>query len=73
MSVATQTMKKFVNAPEDVVKESLAGLAAAHPDLVRVDFENKVVLRRMHRRGKVGVSGGIGARAAHGFRKQDAG
>ena len=46
MSVATQTMKKFINAPEDVVKESLAGLAAAHPDLVRVDFENQVVLRK---------------------------
>ena len=45
MSVATQTLKKFVNAPDDVVKESLAGLAAAHPDLVRVDFENQIVVR----------------------------
>src|SRR3989440_1561417 len=39
-------MKKFVNAPEDVVKESLAGLALAHQDLLRVDFENQLVLRK---------------------------
>src|SRR2546430_4618618 len=53
-------MKKFINAPEDVVKESLAGLAAARSDLVRVDFENQVVLRKdAPVAGKVGlVSGG---------------
>ena len=32
-------MKKFINAPEDVVREALAGVAAAHSDL-RVDLEN---------------------------------
>jgi len=36
-----QTVKKFINSPDDVVPESLAGLAAAHPDLVRVDFESQ--------------------------------
>ena len=41
MAVATHVMKKFINDPADVVKESLAGLAAAHPDLVRVDFESR--------------------------------
>ena len=69
MSVATQTMKKFVNAPEDVVKESLAGLGAAHPDLVRVDFENQVVLRRdAPVAGKVGLvsGGGSGHEPLHG-------
>ena len=69
MSVATQTMKKFVNAPEDVVKESLAGLAAAHPDLVRVDFENQVVLRKdAPVAGKVGLvsGGGSGHEPLHG-------
>ena len=44
--VAPTTMKKFVNAPEDVVQESLAGLGAAHPDLVRIDTENQLVLRK---------------------------
>src|SRR5881397_1717167 len=62
-------MKKFINAPEDVVKESLAGLAAAHPDLVRVDFENQVVLRKdAPVKGKVGVisGGGSGHEPLHG-------
>ena len=69
MSVATQTLKKFVNAPEDVVKESLAGLAAAHPDLVRVDFDNQVVLRKdAPVAGKVGLvsGGGSGHEPLHG-------
>ena len=39
MSVTEQqTVKKFLNNPEDIVPESLAGLGAAHPDLVRIDF-----------------------------------
>jgi phosphoenolpyruvate---glycerone phosphotransferase subunit DhaK len=69
VSVATQTVKKFINAPEDVVKESLAGLAAAHPDLVRVDFENQVVLRKdAPVAGKVGLvsGGGSGHEPLHG-------
>ena len=44
--VAPTTMKKFINASENVVQESLAGLGAAHPDLVRIDAENQLVLRR---------------------------
>src|SRR5437763_77779 len=62
-------MKKFVNAPEDVVKESLAGLGAAHSDLVRVDFENQVVLRKdAPVAGKVGLvsGGGSGHEPLHG-------
>jgi dihydroxyacetone kinase-like protein len=69
VSIATQTMKKFVNAPEDVVKESLAGLAAAHPDLLRVDFENQIVLRKdAPVAGKVGLvsGGGSGHEPLHG-------
>ncbi len=69
MSIAAQTMKKFVNAPEDVVKESLAGLAAAHADLVRVDFENQVVVRKdAPVAGKVGLisGGGSGHEPMHG-------
>src|SRR5881397_323374 len=62
-------MKKFINAPEDVVKESLAGLAAAHPDLVRVDFDNQLVLRKdAPIAGKVGLvsGGGSGHEPLHG-------
>src|SRR5438874_426192 len=55
-------MKKFINAPEDVVKESLAGLAAAHPDVVGVGLENQVVLRKdAPVAGKVGVVSGGGS------------
>src|SRR5205807_25651 len=69
VSVATQTMKKFVNAPEDVVKESLAGLGLAHQDLLRVDFENQLVLRKDSPvAGKVGLvsGGGSGHEPLHG-------
>jgi dihydroxyacetone kinase-like protein len=62
-------MKKFVNAPEDVVKESLAGLAAAHPDLLRVDFESQIVVRKdAPVAGKVGLvsGGGSGHEPLHG-------
>src|SRR2546423_8695855 len=61
MAVATQTMKKFINDPADVVKESLAGLAAAHPDLVRVDFENAIVVRKDAPTGKVAIISGGGS------------
>jgi dihydroxyacetone kinase-like protein len=62
-------MKKFINAPEDVVKESLAGLGAAHADLVRVDFENQIVVRKdAPVAGKVGLlsGGGSGHEPMHG-------
>lgn len=53
-------MKKLVNDPADAVVQSLAGLAVAHPDLLEVDLEQRVVSRRGGARpGKVGlVSGG---------------
>lgn len=53
-------MKKLINNVADVVVDSLKGVAAAHPDLVRVDLTNKLVLRAdSPRPGKVGlVSGG---------------
>ncbi|WP_433084471.1 dihydroxyacetone kinase subunit DhaK [Dactylosporangium sp. CA-052675] len=52
-------MKKFINDPADVVREALAGVAAAHPEL-RVDLEEQYVARaEPPRPGKVGlVSGG---------------
>src|SRR6266566_8513100 len=68
MAVATHVMKKFINAPADIVKESLAGLAAAHPDLVRVDFENQIVVRKDAPTGKVAIisGGGSGHEPMHG-------
>jgi phosphoenolpyruvate---glycerone phosphotransferase subunit DhaK len=69
VSVATQTMKKFINSADDVVKESLAGLGAAHPDLVRVDLENQIVVRKdAPVAGKVGLvsGGGSGHEPMHG-------
>ena len=36
-------MKKIINKPSDVIQESLKGFAAAHPDLVKVEFDPMVV------------------------------
>jgi dihydroxyacetone kinase-like protein len=62
-------MKKLINKPEDVVKEELAGMAAAHPDLIRVDVEQQVIVRKdAPVQGKVGVisGGGSGHEPMHG-------
>jgi phosphoenolpyruvate---glycerone phosphotransferase subunit DhaK len=54
-------VKKFINDPADVVREALAGLAAAHPDL-RVDADAGVVVRRdAPLAGKVGIVSGGGS------------
>jgi dihydroxyacetone kinase-like protein len=61
-------MKKLINAPDDVVTDALAGLAAAHPSL-RLDAENKVVVRAdAPHQGKVGLvsGGGSGHEPRHG-------
>src|ERR1043165_8419510 len=60
MTTTVSRVKKLINSVDDVVPESLAGLGAAHPDLVKIDAENRVVLRASGTRpGKVGlVSGG---------------
>jgi len=64
-----QTVKKFLNSPEDIVPESLAGLGAAHPDLVKIDLENQLVLRKdAPVKGKVALisGGGSGHEPLHG-------
>jgi dihydroxyacetone kinase-like protein len=69
MSVAAQVVKKFINDPDNVVPEALAGMAAAHPDLIRVDLENQLVLRAdAPVQGKVGLvsGGGSGHEPLHG-------
>ncbi len=61
-------MKKLINAPADVLSESLLGVEAAHPEL-RVDHESKVIFRGdPPRPGKVGLvsGGGSGHEPLHG-------
>src|SRR5207248_3244188 len=69
-SMAIQTKpRKFLNDPADVVKESLAGLAAAHPDLLRYDAAAQIIVRKdAPRQGKVALisGGGSGHEPLHG-------
>src|SRR5712691_8685508 len=69
MAVETNQMRKFLNEPEQVVKESLAGLAAAHGDLLRYDADAQIVVRAdAPRPGKVRLvsGGGSGHEPLHG-------
>src|SRR5256884_7076823 len=62
-------MKKLINQTEDVVKEALEGMQALHPELLRVDYENQIGVRKDAAiRGKVGVisGGGSGHEPMHG-------
>src|SRR6266699_3294881 len=62
-------MKKLINRPEDVVTEALAGMEALHPELLRVDYKNQIIVRAdAPIRGKVGVisGGGSGHEPMHG-------
>jgi len=62
-------MKKFLNDPADAVRESLAGLAAAHGDLLRYDEDAQIVLRAdAPSQGKVALisGGGSGHEPLHG-------
>ncbi|OQO92279.1 dihydroxyacetone kinase subunit DhaK [Saccharomonospora piscinae] len=52
-------MKKIINDPATVVADSLAGLAAAHADLVRVEYDPDIVVRAdSPARGVSVISGG---------------
>jgi phosphoenolpyruvate---glycerone phosphotransferase subunit DhaK len=61
-------MKKLINAPDDVVDEALAGMTAAHGDLLRVIEPNVIVRADAPRQGKVGIisGGGSGHEPMHG-------
>ncbi|MDQ6877582.1 MAG: dihydroxyacetone kinase subunit DhaK, partial [Candidatus Dormibacteraeota bacterium] len=62
-------MKKLLNRVEDLVPESLSGLGAAHPDLVKIDAQNRVILRAGGPTpGKVALlsGGGSGHEPLHG-------
>ena len=67
MATVATPMKKLLNDPAEVVRESLAGLAAAHADLVRYDTEEQILVR-VAPADKVGLvsGGGSGHEPMHG-------
>lgn len=54
-------MKKFINDIDDVLTESLKGMAAAHPGLLRVEFEPTFVARASAGAQKVALISGGGS------------
>jgi dihydroxyacetone kinase-like protein len=55
-------MKKLINKPEDFVRESLAGMAVAHRDLIKVNYEPTFVYRAdAPLQGKVAIISGGGS------------
>ena len=62
-------MKKLINAPDDVLREALEGMEAAHGDAVRVSYDPPFVVRAdAPVQGKVGIisGGGSGHEPMHG-------
>ncbi len=62
-------MKKLINKAEDLVKEELQGIAAAHPDLVKVHYDPNYIIRAdAPVKGKVATvsGGGSGHEPMHG-------
>src|SRR6266513_1980256 len=62
-------MKKLINSPDDVVRDALRGMEAAHGDRVRISYDPYVVVRADARvQGKVGIisGGGSGNEPMHG-------
>lgn len=62
-------MKKLINAIDDVVKEQLEGMAAAHPDMLKVVYDPKYIYRAdAPVEGKVAIvsGGGSGHEPMHG-------
>jgi dihydroxyacetone kinase-like protein len=62
-------MKKLINSPEDIVRESMSGLAAAFPQIVKVHFDPHYICRAdAPVQGKVALvsGGGSGHEPMHG-------
>ncbi len=61
-------MKKFMNAVDTVLTESLDGFVAAHADILTLGAEHKFIRRRTLRPGKVALisGGGTGHEPLHG-------
>src|ERR1700691_2962721 len=69
MATATRRMRKIINEPDQVVKESLAGLAASVPDILRYDVAKQILVRAdAPVKGKVALisGGGSGHEPLHG-------
>ena len=39
-------MKKLINSPENVVSESMSGLAAAYGDLIKIHLDPNYIVRK---------------------------
>jgi dihydroxyacetone kinase-like protein len=62
-------MKKLINDPQNVMRESLEGFAAAHSDILKASFDPTYVVRAdAPIKGKVGIisGGGSGHEPLHG-------
>ena len=62
-------MKKLINAADAVVADALAGMAAAHPNALRVDLGRRIVYRATPKdEGRVAIvsGGGSGHEPLHG-------
>src|SRR5437764_11667158 len=68
-TTVTTRLKKLINTPETEVKDAMAGMAAAHADLIRVEYDPNVIIRKdAPRKGKIGLvsGGGSGHEPMHG-------
>ncbi|HEY9726950.1 MAG TPA: dihydroxyacetone kinase subunit DhaK, partial [Chroococcales cyanobacterium] len=62
-------MKKLINNPDDVVRESLQGMALAHPDLLKVHFDPYFIYRTdapVSNKVAIVSGGGSGHEPMHG-------
>lgn len=62
-------MKKLINSPQNVVREELEGMEAAHGDRLRISYEPVFIARKdSPKNGKVGLvsGGGSGHEPMHG-------
>ena len=62
-------MKKLINSPEDVVRDALRGMEAAHGDRLTISYDPYMVVRKdAPVQGKVGIisGGGSGHEPMHG-------
>src|SRR5579863_8088449 len=62
-------MKKLINSPQEVVREALEGMAAAHADRLRINYDPAYIVRKdAPVKGKVALvsGGGSGHEPMHG-------
>jgi dihydroxyacetone kinase-like protein len=62
-------MKKLINNPDDVVRESLEGMALAHPDLIKIHLDPHFIYRAdapIHNKVALISGGGSGHEPMHG-------